>query len=136
MGDHPHRTLDFLPVHSNLMIDWLELYVPGTVHKVESFWPLKLRRSASGSSYRKVLNQSEDHLIRIYYEYDNENKELRDRRYYRVVFDTVGAFSAENIVSGVCSAFEIRKEDVLKLRTARVDFAADIPDVPIEWFKE
>jgi hypothetical protein len=59
----------------------------------------------------------------------------KEKRHRKVDFTDTRLLSAGDVLWRLTKFFQIKEEQALSLRVARIDFAADVCGVPMEWFK-
>jgi hypothetical protein len=59
----------------------------------------------------------------------------KGRRHLKIDFTDTRLLSADDLLWRLTSLFRIRREDALRFHIARIDFAADVYGVPVEWFR-
>ena len=112
------------------MIDKLELLVPGGVPKRHNEWQkYPVKPAKIGLPYLFTLDA--DH-IKVHY--GHRLPIPKEKRHFRVEFVHTRVLCAEDLLWGLKSLFQIDQEEAMSLPVARIDFAVDVFDVPVEWF--
>jgi hypothetical protein len=117
------------------MIDRLEVLVPEDVPKRTEEWRKHRVRPANRSSvYAHTLDADFQLALRVHYDF--RVPKARASRHFKIDFTDTRLLSAEDFLWRLAQLFQIRREDALLFRIARIDFAADVQDVPVEWFRK
>jgi hypothetical protein len=116
------------------MIDRLELRIPLDVPKREKNWAKYPRHPAKlNSPYATTVDADTALALRVHF--NHRVPIAKDKMHLKVDFTDTRLLSAEDLVWRLMSLFRIQRDEALSFRIARIDFAADIYGVPVEWFK-
>lgn len=116
------------------MIDRLEVLVPEGVPKHEKAWIANKRRPAKvGSAYAHTLDADFQLALRVHHNF--RVPIAKEKRHLKVDFTDTRLVSAEDLIWRLLSLFRIQREEALSFQIARIDFAADVYGVPVEWFR-
>ena len=117
------------------MIDALELSVPGDFRFRRDQLGLKgIRIAGKRSPY---WNQADCRpTLSVVIQYGHKFPVTRSQRGYQLQFKGARHLTSADLIRQVEGAFEISESDVLQLPVTRIDFAADVFDVPVQWFRE
>jgi hypothetical protein len=115
------------------MIDKLELRVPESVPRRTANWrEYPVRRAKRGSPYAQTLDA--DRLaLRIHYDFGVPV--AKEKRHWKLDFTPTRLFTAEDLLSRLTWLFKMTREQALSVQIARIDFAADVNGVTVEWFR-
>jgi hypothetical protein len=116
------------------MIDKLEILVPESVPvRSESWRERNIRPAKVGLPYSFTLDVDKQFALRIHF--NHRTSVAKDKRHRKVDFTDTRLLSAWDVLWRLTKFFQIKEEQALSLRVARIDFAADVYGVPMEWFK-
>lgn len=118
------------------MIDALELLIPASVKLNENFAARGFRKRAGANSWYDVVvsDSKEKPLIRVYTEHGN--KKLPPPRSLRVEFKDVRLLTKWDFPGHLMDTFQLQPAELDNLKVQRVDFTADILNVPVSWLRE
>jgi hypothetical protein len=117
------------------MIDALELIAPSTLPLNEEFWSrFKEKRKPAHRSL--PYSQTIDFRPQIsgFVHWDHRHPIAANNRHAKIEFKEVKHLTAIDLVLSVQKLFKLNDSGVKDLKVSRVDFAADVYGVPIEWF--
>ena len=116
------------------MIDKLEILVPESVPvRSESWRERNIRPAKVGLPYSFTLDVDKQFALRIHF--NHRTSVAKDKRHRKVDFTDTRLLSAWDVLWRLTKFFLIQEEQALSFRVARIDFAADVCGVPMEWFK-
>ena len=116
------------------MIDRLELRIPLDVPRREKNWGKYVARPAKLSSpYATTLDADAALALRVHF--NHRVPMPKDKMHVKVDFTDTRLLSAADLLSRLTSLFRIQGDEALSFQIARIDFAADVHGVPVEWFK-
>ena len=115
------------------MIDRLELSVPALTPQKPQFWSnYQPRRATKKSGYVWTVDAARDMHLRVH---GGQKGALRSVvPHYKVEFVRTRLLSANDLQWRVQQLFDTANENILSFRVTRIDFAADIRGVSVEWF--
>jgi hypothetical protein len=117
------------------MIDRLEIGVPWHTPGNHAFWSTHVQQRASSKSrYRWFIDASREMHVRIYG--GHKTPTSSDNRYFKIEFSKMKTLTADDLTSTMQRLFETSHDNILAFRVMRLDFAADVRGVSVEWFKQ
>ena len=117
------------------MIDRLEVLVPNDVPIQPNEWRKYLvKRARLGFPYALTLDADDALSLRIHHKHRVPVR--REKRHFKVDFTGTRLLTAEDMLWRLISLFQIQREQALSFQVARVDLAADVYGVPVEWFRQ
>jgi hypothetical protein len=116
------------------MIDRLELRIPLDVPKRAKNWvKYPLHPAKLGSPYATTLDADAALALRVHF--NHRVPIAKEKMHLKVDFTDTRLLSAEDLLLRLTSLFRIQGDEALSFQIARIDFAADVYGVPVEWFK-
>jgi hypothetical protein len=117
------------------MIDRLEVLVPEDVPKRTENWRIQRVRHAQGNSpYAHTLDEGLRLALRVHYDF--RVPVAKEKRHLKVDFTDTRLLSAEDLLWRLTWMFRIEEQQAYSFHVARIDFAADVQGVPVEWFRQ
>jgi hypothetical protein len=117
------------------MIDRLEVLVPEDVPKRTEEWRRHRVRPAKGNSvYAHTLDADFQLALRVHHNF--RVPIAKESRHLKIDFTDTRLLSADDFLWRLARLFQISREEALLFRIARIDFAADVYGVPVEWFRQ
>lgn len=114
------------------MIDRLEVLVPEEVPKREENWRgSQIRPAKGGTVYAYTLNEDFQLALRVHFNF----RVPIAKRHLKVDFTDTRLMTADDLLWRLTWMFRIGEEQARAFRVQRIDFAADVFGVPVEWFK-
>jgi hypothetical protein len=116
------------------MIDALQISVPQTVNRRPGQWQLFKRRPAPRkSAYDTIIDCRPWLDVIIMHGHRRPTPAIR--RHFNLEFKETRHLTAADILSWVRRLFELTESQAKDLRVGRIDFAADIAGVSVDWFR-
>jgi hypothetical protein len=115
------------------MIDKLELRIPETVWRRDRNWAKYRSHPNWGSPYATTLDALDSLKLSVHYNF--RPRVANDKMHSKVDFTSVGLMSADDFMWRLQHLFLIEREEALSLHVLRIDLAADVCGVDVEWFK-
>ena len=116
------------------MIDKLELLVPDDVPRRDENWRKhRVVPAKAGSLYSTTLNEDSNLALRVHY--NLRVPVAKEKRHFKIDFTDTRLLTAEDLKWRLNWLFRIRPDQASSLRISRIDFAADVCGVSVEWFK-
>ena len=116
------------------MIDKLEVLVPEGVPRREEVWRENREHFANlGSIFGRTLDADFSLALRVHRDF--RVPIAKEKRHFKVDFTDTRLMSADDILWRLMWLFEVDQEQALSFRIGRIDFAADVYGVSVEWFK-
>jgi hypothetical protein len=84
--------------------------------------------------YAHTLDAGFELAVRVHHNFRVPT--AKEKRHLKIDFTDTRLLSAEDLLLRLTSLFRIRREEALQFRIARIDFAADVYGVPVEWFRQ
>ena len=117
------------------MIDRLEVLVPEDAPKRTEVWRRQRLQPAKRSSvYAHTLDADFQLALRVHLNF--RVPIAKERRHLKIDFTDTRLLSADDFLWRLAQLFQVRREEALRFRIARIDFTADAYGVPVEWFRQ
>ena len=117
------------------MIDALELSVPCDFRfRREQIGPKGIGLAGKRSPYWNQADCRPE--LSVVIQFGHKFFVRRSQRSYQLQFKGTRHLTSVDLVRQVKGAFEISEGDVLQLPVTRIDFAADVFNIPVQWFRE
>jgi hypothetical protein len=117
------------------MIDRLELSVPAHFPRNPAFWSKHRPKPASPKlPYETTIDARRSCDLSVHY--GHRTHIPAGRRHYKLDFTSTRLLTVDDLISRISSVFALSREQALALKVTRIDFAVDVADIPVQWFKE
>lgn len=126
------------------MIDSLELSVPhNTTRQIRNWADVPDKRAEKDQPYIRKANflfdkkhRRSGKSLNVFVYYGHKHPIRRESQHYKVQFVETHSMTAAQLQDQLHELFVLSDLEIRRLKTMRVDFALDVPWVPIQWFRE